>query len=201
MIYTPDAKLNYNYFRMGFMKKVLLLFIPIILIIAGCSETGLEPTSPVTETQKSIIQLPPSSSLHIENELFASEVIEGSQGGMVKLNESYISQTGEVSVKAKLKIPKNSFTGTEIIGYQVYEDASIDFFPAMIFSKDLLYDIKFSGLDLTGVDPDEVRFLYLAPNGLTYPVQYSHLTVDIDKGILEVKDAVIDHFSRYIWGR
>lgn len=183
------------------MKKVLLLFIPIILFIAGCSDSGLEPTSPAIEIQKSIIQLPPSSTLHIEDGLYASDVIEGSQGGMVKLNESYISQTGEVSVKAKLKIPKNAFNGTETIGYLINEDASIDFFPAMSFNKDLLFDIKFSGLDLTGVDPDQVRFLYLAPDGLTYPVEYSDLIVDIDKGILEVKNAVITHFSRYIWAR
>jgi hypothetical protein len=186
---------------MGFMKKVLLLFIPIILFIAGCSESVLEPTSTVLETQKSIIQLPPSNAIHIENLFTVNDLIEGSRGGMIKLNESYNSQSGEVSIKAKLKIPKNAFSGTETIGYTINDDASIDFFPGMSFDKDLLYDIKFSGLDLTGIDPDEVRFLYLAPDGNTYPVQYSDLTVDVEKGILEVKDAVIHHFSRYIWGR
>ena len=184
------------------MKKVLLLFIPIILFIAGCSESVLEPTSPVLETQKSVIQLPPSNTLNIENTFSVSDLIEGSRGGKIKMDESYNSQSGKVKIKAKLKIPKNAFSGTITIGYQVNDaDASIDFFPGMSFNKDLLFDIKFSGLDLTGIDPDEVQFLYLAPDGQTYPVQYSDLTVDIDKGILEVKDAVITHFSRYIWAR
>jgi hypothetical protein len=186
---------------MGFMKKILLLFIPVIFMIAGCSESVLEPTSPNIETQKSIIQLPPSSNIHIENLFSVSELIEGSRGGMIKLNESYYSENGEVSIKAKLKIPKNAFTGTETIGYQINDDASIDFFPAMNFDKDLLYDIKFSGLDLSGIDPNEVRFMYQAPDGTTYPVQYSELIVDVDRGILEVKQAVIHHFSRYIWAR
>ncbi|HEY6907354.1 MAG TPA: hypothetical protein VI230_07770 [Ignavibacteriaceae bacterium] len=183
------------------MKKVLLLLIPVIILIAGCSESGLEPTSPITETQKSIVQLPPSSDIHIENLFSVSEVIDGSRGGMIKLDESYNSQTGQVKIKAKLKIPKNAFTGTETIGYQINEDASIDFFPGMNFDTDLQYDIKFSGLDLSGIDPNDVRFLYQAPDGTTYPVQYSDLIVDVDRGILEVKNAVIHHFSRYIWGR
>jgi hypothetical protein len=197
-----NIKLNYNYFRKGYMKKVLLLLIPVMLVLAGCSQSVLEPTAPVLETQKSIVQLPPSSSLHIEDNTFTvSEAIEGSQGGMIKMNESYESESGLVTIKAKLKIPKDSFTGTETIGYQINSDASIDFFPGMLFDKDLLFDVKFTGLDLSGINPNEINFLYVDPSGVTYPVQYRQMTVDVDKGILEVKDAVIVHFSRYIWGR
>jgi len=186
---------------MGVMKKVLLLLFPIVLIIAACSQSDLEPTAPVQDIQKSVIQLPPSSSIGIDNTLSVSEEIDGSKGGMIKLNESYSSQSGEVKIKAKLKIPKDAFSGTETIGYDINEDASINFHPEMNFDKDCLYDIKFTGLDLTGIDPNEIDFLYMAPDGAVYPVQYSKLTVDVEKGILEVKDAVITHFSRYIWSR
>ena len=183
------------------MKKVLVLLFPIVLIIAGCSQSDLGPTSPVQEVQKSGIQLPPSNSIHIENQFSVSEEIDGSKGGMIKLNESYSSQSGEVKIKAKLKIPKDAFSGTEMISYDINEDASIDFHPEMNFDKDCLYDIKFTGLDLSGIDPNEIDFLYQTPDGSVHPVQYSHLTVDVEKGILEVKDAVITHFSRYIWSR
>ncbi len=184
------------------MKRVLLTLIPVILFIAGCSQTDMQPTSPALETNKAVIQLPPSSSLQIENVYTASDLIDGSKGGMIKLNESYSSGSGEVSIKAKLKVPKNAFSGTETLEYQINgEDASIDFYPGMAFDKDLLFDLKFTGLDLSGINPNEIQFLYLAPDGNTYPVQYSKLTVDIDRGILEVKDAVINHFSRYIWAR
>ena len=187
---------------MGFMKKILLAFIPVILFIAGCSQTDLQPTSPAFETNKAVIQLPPGNSLQIENLFSASEVIDGSQGGMIKLNESYSSESGEVSIKAKLKVPKNAFSGTETLEYQINgEDGSIDFYPGMTFDKDLLFDLKFTGLDLSGINPSDIQFLYLDPDGNTYPVQYSHLTVDVDRGILEVKDAVITHFSRYIWAK
>lgn len=188
---------------MGFMKKILLLIIPVILILAGCSQSILEPTSPVSEIQKSIITLPPNNSLQIENEYSVSEDIDGSKGGIVKMNESYYSESGKVSIRAKLKISKDSFTGTETIGYDVYSsDGSIVFFPGMTFARDLVFDIKFTGLDLSNIqDPDEIHFLYVDSENNTYPVQYSSMNVDLGKGILEVKGAVINHFSRYIWAR
>ena len=185
------------------MKKVLLLLIPVMLIFAGCSQSILEPTAPVSEVQKSVIQLPTPNSLNVENNVFsASEEIDGSQGGMVKMNESYSSGSGQVNINAKLKIPKNAFSGTETIGYLVDDaDGSIDFSPSMSFSEDLRFDIKFIGLDLSGFEPEDIHFMYVDGGGITHPVQYSKLTVDIDRGVLEVKDAVISHFSRYIWTR
>jgi hypothetical protein len=186
------------------MKKILLLFIPVILIFAGCSQSILEPTSPESSIQKSVISLPPSSSLQTENELFSvSDDIDGTKGGIVNMNESYYSESGRVSIRAKLKISKDSFTGNETIGYDVYsEDGSIVFSPGMAFDKDLVFDIKFTGLDLSNIEnPDEIQFLYVDSEENTYPVQYSSLNVDIEKGILEVKGALISHFSRYIWAR
>ena len=184
------------------MKKVLLLLIPVMLIAAGCSQSVLEPTIPDPGIQKSVIQLPSPNSLNIENQFSVSEEIDGSQGGMVKMNESYSSETGRVTIKAKLKIHKNAFSGTENIGYTVYDnDGSIDFFPGMSFNDDLRFDIKYTGLDLSGINPEDIHFMYLDPDGFTHPVEYSSLTVDTDRGILEVKDAVISHFSRYIWSR
>ncbi len=184
------------------MKKILLLLIPVMLIVAGCSQSVLEPTVPVMVAQKPVIQLPPSNSLNIENVFSVSKEIEGSQGGAVQMHESYNSESGPVTIKAKLKISKNSFSGTETIGYLIDgSDGSIDFSPGMSFSDDLSFDIKFSGLDLTNFNPDEIHFMYVDTEGITHPVQYSKLTVDVDKGILEVKDAVISHFSRYIWSR
>ncbi len=185
------------------MKKVLLLLIPVMMVLAGCSQSVLEPTAPAVEVQKSIIQLPPSNSLSIENNVFSvSEEIDGSKGGMIKMQESYSSGSGQVTIKAKLKIPKDAFSGTETIGYQINDsDGSIDFSPGMTFNADLRYDIKFTGLDLSGINPEDVHFMYLDPNQVSHPVEYSSLTVDTDRGILEVKDAVISHFSRYIWSR
>jgi hypothetical protein len=200
--YLPEGKLNFNYFRIGFMKKLILLLIPVMLIIAGCSQSILEPTAPALEVQKSVIQLPPPSSLSIENVYEVSEEIDGSRGGMVKMNESYSSGSGLVTIKAKLKIPQDAFSGTETIGYLVSgSDGSIDFSPGMSFNKDLQFDIRFTGLDLSGINPDEIHFMYMDPDGTTHPVEYSSLTVDLDRGVLEVKDAVISHFSRYIWSR
>ncbi len=184
------------------MKKVLLLLIPVMLILAGCSQSILEPTAPAAEVQKSVIQLPTPNSLNIETEFSVSEEIDGSQGGMVKMNESYSSGSGQVNINAKLKIPKNAFSGTETIGYTVDDvDGSIDFSPSMAFSEDLRFDIKFIGLDLSDFEPGDIHFMYVDSNNVTHPVQYSKLTVDVDRGILEVRDAVISHFSRYIWSR
>ena len=185
------------------MKKVLLLLIPVMLILAGCSQSILEPTAPVQEVQKSVIQLPAPNSLNVENNVFsASSEIDGSRGGLVKMNESYSSGSGQVHINAKLKIPADAFSGTETIGYIVDDfDGSIDFSPSMSFNTDLRFDIKFIGLDLTTINPNELQFMYVDPEGVTHPVQYSKLTVDVERGVLEVKDAVISHFSRYIWSR
>ena len=56
------------------------------------------------------------------------------------------------------------------------------FQPGMSFSKSGIYNISYSGVDLSGVNPSTVRFVYLKNDGsLEYPL-HEGITVDFSSG-------------------
>ncbi len=71
------------------------------------------------------------------------------------------------------------------------------FQPGMSFSKSGIYNISYTGVDLSGVNPSTVRFVYLKNDGtLEYP-EHEGITVDFSIGKIAVKNAKLNHFSRY----
>jgi hypothetical protein len=185
------------------MKNLLLLLsLAIILIINGCSHN--EPSSSSIQGEKIAkqIPLPEDSTGELNHLFFDTEVIDGHTGGILLINESYHGINGMVHIKLMLKIPVNAFEGTETITAQVNDQyAEVDFSPTMVFENPPQLDLTFTGLDLSGVDPDLVDFVYLAPDGSTQSVQRDSLGVGLSDGTIYVKKALINHFSRYIFTR
>jgi len=56
---------------------------------------------------------------------------------------------------------------------------------------------KITGLDLTGVNPNTLDFVYIDASGNMYTVEYDYVTMDAATGMLKVVNAVLPHFSRY----
>jgi hypothetical protein len=156
---------------------------------------------PAASTEK-FIKLPPKTDLSVENTFFVIKLINGLLGGEITLNAGYIGPNGLISINADLNIPQHSFLGIKLISYFVNDDyAAVDFFPALTFNHSASFDLKFEGLDLTGVNPADVDFCYLDWSGHLHHVDYDNLIVDIPNGILEVQGAHLTHFSRYIFIR
>ena len=59
------------------------------------------------------------------------------------------------------------------------------------------YTIIYEGLDLTGINPEDVDFYYFSQNGALVKAEYDRLEVNIATGRLFVLDAKLPHFSRY----
>ena len=71
----------------------------------------------------------------------------------------------------------------------------------MVFNKNLEYTLTYKGIDLTGVDPETVKFCYIASDGSIVEAENSGIEVHIEDGKIKVKKALIPHFSRYGWVR
>jgi hypothetical protein len=71
------------------------------------------------------------------------------------------------------------------------------FSPDYDFSKPVIYNLTISGINLNGIDPETVKFVYMAPDGQYYPAKYDHLRADPKLGLLQVVNAKLPHFSRY----
>ena len=74
------------------------------------------------------------------------------------------------------------------------------FYPSPeMFNQPLTFNLMITGVDLDGVDPKTISYVYLAPDGSFQRIEYKNLV--INNGILIVDDAQIPHFSIYGWCR
>ena len=67
----------------------------------------------------------------------------------------------------------------------------------MVFNGSVVYNVTYSGIDLTGIDPKTVQFAYLASDGSVQYAANDGIVVDLATGKLQVINAKIPHFSRY----
>ncbi|MHB1686711.1 MAG: hypothetical protein ACYCVH_04970 [Ignavibacteriaceae bacterium] len=184
------------------MKKILLALFTLSLFYFGCSDLGTNVNpSPVASSSKTAIKLPAKTSASIEGVFSASKLIAGNKGGSLELHNGYSSVRGNVTVDAELSIPAGAYKGVKNITMQVGDDAAIDFSPSMVFDAPLTLTLKFTGVNLLGVDPSSVNFYYFAPDGSTQLVNNDGIIVDTQSGTLEIINAKLPHFSRYSWAK
>ncbi len=182
------------------MKKLLTFLIFSALVFFGCNQES-EITSPVdtgSNKQLKLISLPlPSSGFTVESQTF-TKWINGDNGGEFYSEYSYQSNSGTVGQFSKLNFDPGAFSGWKNIS-QTFNTggAAMEFGPSMQFQADVEYTYEITGVDLSGVNPNTLDFVYIDANGNMYPVQYESVSMNINTGSLKVVDAVIPHFSRY----
>lgn len=183
------------------MKKLYLLLICTFPFIMGCSIEN--PVNSGVETfQKTWISIPVSEGMSIENSLFASAKINGNQGGELILQGSYQSTSSKVvTVYSKTVVPASAYSGSKVLTQLMGTETYSEFGPSGVFNQPLSLDYSITGIDLSGIGPDDIDFYYMNPNGSFEPVQYDLLEIDITAGILKVVNAKIYHFSRYGWAK
>lgn len=189
------------------MKKYFLLFSTLLIVFWGCNKQDgiLEPSqsSKLAETVKmddsqnlQLISLPVNlkKSSGILASLLKVERINGNRGGEIEIEYS----ENNFGIKAHLKIPTGAFIGTKNLSMELSNTSTeVTFGPSMVFTNALSLDLEYSGLNLKGINPNSVRFVYLSPSGQYEFVQYEKLEVNTKDGILKVEGAVIPHFSRF----
>ncbi|MDH3269409.1 MAG: hypothetical protein OEM46_11210 [Ignavibacteria bacterium] len=184
------------------MKKLLILSLFSFLLFFGCNQDSeiLTPVEEISDQEYKLISLPtPTGGLSIETIYTFSEEISGEQGGIFYNRFSYQGGPfGTVTVNSRLLFPENSFSGYADITKTYNTDyATMEYGPSMSFNVPVLCGLRFYGLDLSGVDPETVRFVYIANDGTIEDVAYESLSINVASGYLYVKNAQLNHFSRY----
>ncbi len=186
------------------MKKILVALAIAILFLVGCSDSIVNPevVKQNDNNQKSWITLPQNPRMTIETDYSASEIIDGETGGSVELNINYVTKaSNNVKIEAEIDVPAGAYSGKKNITMIINStNGTATFYPSPeTFNKPLIFNLQISGVNLNGVDPNSIDYVYLAPDGSLEPIQYKQLVVN--GGILRVDDAQIPHFSIYGWCR
>ena len=154
----------------------------------------------LTTNEPNWIALPMGSGSNIENQFSTSGWInKGTDSEFIIDNSRTGGINGQlVKTIVKLKFYSGSVSKDSYITMTADDILTrCTFGPSQIFLKSGYLYVKYEGLNLSGIDPTKVKFVYMNANGVYEYIQYGEIKVDIQSGILELKDGKIPHFSRY----
>jgi hypothetical protein len=175
------------------------LFSALALFVIGCSQESsvLAPVNTNT-TEPNWIALPKADGMEVNQTFSTTKLIDGSRGGTVSLSTYYKGGTfGKVTINSEIQFPKGAFTGKVLITMDVDDALTVTTFgPSMVFAADAIYNVTYTGLDLSNSNTN-ITFMYLAPDGTLQPVVHDGVVIDKKIGKLQVINARIPHFSRY----
>ncbi len=131
--------------------------------------------------------------------------INGKTGGVINLIGLYIGlDLRIITVNAKLTIPPAAFEGTKNITLTAdWQTPGIICQPAMDFDVPLTLDLLYVGVDLLALlfNQNNVFFAYIGDDGTVKPCKYEGIDINLLTGLLGVRKAKIEHFSRYGFSR
>ncbi len=88
-----------------------------------------------------------------------------------------------ISVDAKLDFSAQSFDGKKYVTMNINEEyGSVKFTPASVFYKPASFRMTIEGLDLEGINPDDVRFVYQTEDGNIETIKTANVMVDRKRG-------------------
>jgi hypothetical protein len=182
----------------------LFLLSVLLCTFFGCSDIKINKPDISQQNEYSLIKISPlQEGTTTETLISVSKDIDGSVGGNISLSKSYRSLgSGLVLVNINLDIPVGAFSGVKKITLTADDQyAALKCDPSMVFKKSLSLDFSYLGLNLKNLNLSlrRVDFGYIARDGSFYPVKNNGVQVNALLGLLLVKEAHIDHFSRYGW--
>lgn len=144
--------------------------------------------------------------LDLDDVIVANKIIDGVSGGEINIDTVLVDALGHtLSISARLKIDSNSFNDVKMIRMIANSnDASIQFFPEMTFNKPVKLNLLYSGIDLANLGFEwnsKAEFVYINNNGEIEPVQNNFCTINWPQQSLQVSNAKLLHFSRYVFVR
>lgn len=200
MLQTIDKKKETAMRLFSYFVALIASITFLSIVLTGCSNDSIINSDPIPEQSSyQIIKLPMSTGMHVNNIYSDSKTIDGSAGGALSLSGSYSGGPfGTVSVTSTLEFQAGSFNGIKTITMTADDQyCASTFLPGMSFAKAGIYNITYTGVDLSGINPSTVSFVYLKQDGtLEYPV-HEGITVESAIGKISVKNAKLNHFSRY----
>ena len=184
------------------MKKfIIITSLLAFAALIGCSSPDAlnGPAEPVKKDSPNWVVMPKKANMSVEAEFDVSELVSGSAGGTLSLHTSYSGGiNGLVTIDADLVFSPGAFSGDKLITLHVNDEyCESTFGPSSVFDVPAVYNIRYTGLDLSGVDPSSVVFIYDSEDGTTEVIENEGISVDVSTGTLEVLNAQLPHFSRF----
>jgi len=184
------------------MSKYIYIIIFFLGFIFGCGKESdlVAPVDSVKGNEPNWIAIPSAESKSLQKDVFTGEMVCGNEKSVLKIFTHYPANTpfGFIQIKAKAEIQKNSFEGCSYVTMSINDRfGETTFSPECTFSKPVIYNLTIRGLDLSGINPADVRFVYMSPDGEYQQAEYDRLVVNIKTGKLQVVNARLTHFSRY----
>ena len=190
---------------MKFFKHINLLLL--LILFVSCNEDPgvlstksnngeeFETYPPGADSIFIPLNLPPSE---IPN-LRVSKVIDGNDGGKIEFDYEYQTKDGNtITISAELEFEDGAFDGIEEI-WMIFnnETATISFYPHLVFNEEVELEVEYTGIDLSGFNPNTVDFIFQNYDGTIENVEYDEIEIDVSNGTIELDDAELTHFSRY----
>ena len=181
------------------MKHIISVLLLTLLFLLGCDQITEINAPQERIINKRLISLPESKGLGIESQTYYKSINCNYDDEEFQKSWSYQTSTGGTVYQfSDLDFYEDAFYGTINISITFNTDgAAMEFGPSMQFQAPVEYTYMITGLDLTGVNPATLEFVYLDANGNMYAVDYDYVTMDASAGMLKVVNAILPHFSRY----
>ena len=174
------------------MKIFTFLILISLIAFTGCNESS----SILAPESDEEIQLESYKVNYTRN-----YTVNGDKGGVLFLKVSWLNEdSARVALESKLTIPKGAYKG-DLTFDMIFdlENYALELYPSpYTFDVPVLLDMKFTRIDLTGIDLDNFNFTYLDGEE---EMEYERIRINDDEGTIAVYGAVLNHFSRYGWTR
>jgi hypothetical protein len=185
------------------MKKILTLLALAGLIFQGCTDIKLNNVTPPVKGTFSLISIPGKTGLSSETAFSTTSTIDGSVGGTMTMNQSYMGDNGrQVTLSLIMTIPPGAFSGVKTITLTADDHyAALICTPSMAFDKSLSLDFSYTGLSLNSTNLANGRqgFYFISDSGDLENIANNSMVINKNLGRVLVNGAVINHFSRYGW--
>ena len=176
------------------LRQLSILSIVVFLLLLGCTDETSIPTSinsgSITQLPfKELFNLPVSQDSLSLTQFSVTETITKANGGRLRITEEYEGGPhGLVKIDVDLQIDKNTITEDEIDITMVVDEITgdITFSPTTTFTRPAKLMVKFSGLDLYNVNPDDIDFICQTEN-TEYKLKDPVLNININQGSVLLK--------------
>ena len=190
------------------MKRLVALSLTaLLLMFTACQNEG--PISPelsgsqkVSKAEPTWIGLPQNKDVRLEKTFGTSGFITVAEGGQLTIDETYTSTEGKtVHAYSSISFAPGCVLQDVNISMDIDDQTGVSTFnPHQMFNFPAVLNQTFSGLNLQGIDVNNIHLYYLDTDGTYDVMECDQLIIDVENGTITVVNGKIPHFSTFGFG-